>query len=120
MPSKLSRFCIEGLHNKYTIDIPIDDNYLVLVGDNGLYKTTVVNFIFAFLTKQWDRILGYDFKSVSAVIDNEPFEFSRDAGNKIRMKLSLGYGNAVKHLSHYADIPQSLEKFLQENLKASA
>ena len=44
----------------------------------------------------------------------------RDAGNKIRMKLSLGYGNAVKHLSHYADIPQSLEKFLQENLKASA
>jgi Protein of unknown function (DUF4435) len=44
----------------------------------------------------------------------------RDAGNKIRMKLSLGYGNAVKHLSRYADIPQSLEKFLRENLKASA
>jgi hypothetical protein len=39
--------------------------------------------------------------------------------DKIRMKSSLGEGNAVEKLSRYASIPQSLEKFLRENLKPS-
>jgi predicted ATP-binding protein involved in virulence len=84
MPSILSYFSIEGLHNRYTIKIPIRDNCLILVGDNGLYKSTVANFIFSFLTKQWDRILHYEFKSVSAVIDSKTFKFSKEELAKLQ------------------------------------
>ncbi len=86
MQGKLTRFCIEGLHNIRTIDIPITDNKLVLVGENGMGKSTVANFIYFFLTMQWSRILDYKFKSVSAEIDSINYNLSRDDVNKLARK----------------------------------
>jgi predicted ATPase len=74
----LTRFRIEGLHNIYTFDIPIVENKLVLVGENGTGKSTVANFIYFFLTRQWSRMLDYQFRSVLAVIDGKEFQVSRD------------------------------------------
>jgi predicted ATPase len=78
MPGQLTRFRIEGLHNNRTIDIPIIDNKLVLVGENGTGKSTVANFIYFFLTTQWSRMIEHKFKSVLAVIDSKAYEFGRD------------------------------------------
>ena len=77
MQGELSRFTVEGLHNVRTIDIPIEDNKLILVGENGTGKSTVANIIYFFLTAQWSRMLENTFKSVSAVLNNEKYEFSR-------------------------------------------
>ncbi len=46
MQIPLTRFRIEGLHNQRNIDITMKDNKLILVGENGLGKSTVANFIF--------------------------------------------------------------------------
>ncbi len=78
MSSILSRFRIEGLHNIRTIDIPIDDNKLILVGENGTGKSTVANFIYFLLTAQWSRMLGYEFKRILAVVNSREYQFSRD------------------------------------------
>ena len=78
MIGSLTRFRIEGLHNLYTFDIPIADNKLVLVGENGTGKSTVANFIYFFLTRQWDRMLEYQFRNVLAVIDDTEIQVSRD------------------------------------------
>lgn len=71
MPGHITRFCIEGLHNHRTIDIPIVDNKIVLVGENGTGKSTVVNLLYFFLTRQWERMLRYTFRSISLTIDSE-------------------------------------------------
>jgi len=97
MPGHLTRFRIEDLHNSRTVDIPIIDNNLVLVGENGTGKSTVANFIYFFLTTQWSRMLEYKFKSVFAVIDSKEYEFSRielthlarRASGRLRLPLSF-------------------------------
>jgi predicted ATPase len=78
MPGTLTRFRIEALHNRHTIDIPITDNKLILIGENGTGKSTVTNFIYFFLTRQWHRMLTYNFKRVVATIDDKDIEVTKE------------------------------------------
>ena len=78
MTGTLTRFRIENLHQMRTIDVPIKDNKLVLVGENGTGKSTVANFIYYLLTRQWHRMLEYEFKSILAVIDDREIVVSRE------------------------------------------
>ena len=52
----LSRFQIQGLYNRRNIDVIIEENKLVLVGENGTGKSTVANIITFFLTCQWMKL----------------------------------------------------------------
>ncbi|CAN7332328.1 AAA family ATPase [Variovorax paradoxus] len=74
---EVSRFVVHGLHGKYSVDIPIKGNRLVLVGVNGLGKTTVVNLIYYLLTTQWLRLLEVEFASLAVVINDEYIEIER-------------------------------------------
>lgn len=58
MPLKLTHFSIEGLHGNRDFNIPIVDNRLILVGENGMGKSTVAIFIFFCLTRLWDRMVS--------------------------------------------------------------
>ncbi len=72
---QLSRFRIDSLHGQRTVDLPIVDNQLVLVGENGSGKSTVANILYLFLTRQWLRLQSLDIRAVSAVIDGATYEF---------------------------------------------
>ena len=121
MPGVFSRFRIEALHNRHTIDVPINDNKLVLIGENGIGKSTVVNFIYFFLTNQWHRMLSYEFKSVLAVIDDESIEFTKEdllrsrvveqASDKLEKavgKLKSSFTDQVLYLPAYRRAEQDL------------
>jgi predicted ATPase len=62
----LSRFQVIGLHGLRTMDVRLEDNKLVLVGENGTGKSTFVNLIYYFLTKQWVRLNEYRFSRIQA------------------------------------------------------
>lgn len=68
---KLNGFGIIGLHGKFDIEIPIIDNRLILVGVNGLGKTTVMNCLYFALTDQWHRLLDFSFSSIIIKINEE-------------------------------------------------
>ena len=78
MSNQLTNIRIEELHGTNTFDITIKDNVLVLVGENGIGKSTVANLIYFLLTFQWSRMQTYNFKSISAVIDSKKFSISHD------------------------------------------
>lgn len=78
MSFKLTKFTILGLHSKLDISIPIIDNRLVLIGVNGLGKTTVVNFLYYVLTEQWNRLLEYEFSSIEVTINDNLIVLTRD------------------------------------------
>ena len=62
MQAQLKRFCVVGLHDRRTIDVHIEDNKLILVGENGTGKSTFANLIYFFLTRQWRRLHEYRFE----------------------------------------------------------
>jgi predicted ATP-dependent endonuclease of OLD family len=68
---QLTRFRVVGLHGRKTMDVQIQDNKLVLVGENGTGKSTFANLIYYFLTKQWRRLHEYRFAAIEAVLAGE-------------------------------------------------
>lgn len=86
MSLDLKRFSVIGLHGKFDIDIPINDNKLILVGVNGLGKTTVVNLLYFLLTTQWSNLLEFEFTALELELNGTPLRIARD---EILAKLKL-------------------------------
>jgi len=61
MITSLERFRIVGLHGNKTVDIKIRDNTLILVGENGSGKTTILRILFHFLSGSWQSLLQSRF-----------------------------------------------------------
>ncbi len=77
MPAKITKIAIKKLHGYQNITIPIKNNKIVLVGVNGIGKTTVVNLLYFFLTKQWRRLADYDFSEINITIDKKILSITR-------------------------------------------
>ena len=78
MPMNLSTFRVEALHGKRTINLEFRDNKLVLIGENGSGKSTIVNLLYYFLSCQWRRIRNYEFKSITAIINDKSISITKD------------------------------------------
>lgn len=62
--SSITSFSIRGLHDAVDVRIDIQDRRVVLVGVNGLGKTTIINIFYYFLTNQWSRLSEYQFEEL--------------------------------------------------------
>jgi energy-coupling factor transporter ATP-binding protein EcfA2 len=78
MSIKLQRVRVEGLFNTFEMDVPIEDNTLILVGENGSGKSTLINLIYYALTTQWNRLADLPFTSLSITINDEDYKISRE------------------------------------------
>ena len=79
MKAAITQFRIEALHGRHrTIDVPILDNRLVLVGENGTGKSTVANLLYYVLTQQWRRVIEYKFGAVQVSFSDEIVRFTHD------------------------------------------
>jgi predicted ATPase/ABC-type dipeptide/oligopeptide/nickel transport system ATPase component len=75
---KIEQININGLFDEYDYEIPIKDNKLILVAENGSGKTTIVNIIYFLLTRQWNKLLRYRFQNIEIIVDGSHFELKRD------------------------------------------
>jgi ABC-type transport system involved in cytochrome c biogenesis ATPase subunit len=64
MRNLISRFAVNGLYGRRNIDLQLSDNTLVLVGENGAGKTTVLRLLYYVLSKQWSLLARYQFESI--------------------------------------------------------
>lgn len=72
----ISRFRVKNLHGLRTIDVPIVDNKLIVVGENGTSKSTLANLLFYVLTKQWARLRRYRFSDIEIHINDHGFQIT--------------------------------------------
>lgn len=75
---RIQSFTIMGLHGHDTVALQLVDNRLVLVGENGTGKSTVLNAMYYFLTRQWDKLGQLSLSGLSVVIDDHELTLSMD------------------------------------------
>lgn len=112
-------FTIEGLHNSKDYELKFSENKLILVSDNGAGKTTIVNIFYYFLSKQWNKLLEYNFRKVKCILNDEEIEFTKDffqnllqRDNKFKHRFSPSTLNKLNQIS---DILNSVDFFNMTN-----
>lgn len=68
--NKLKTFKITKLHGRKTYNLKFKDNTLILVGENGAGKTTILRILFYTLSGQWNSLAKFEFDSVTIKIDD--------------------------------------------------
>lgn len=71
MMNQISRFEIKKLHGFKDLDLRFSDNTLILVGENGAGKTTVLHLLYYLLSGQWSAIAKYQFESLTLTIGSK-------------------------------------------------
>jgi predicted ATPase len=62
--SRIQKYTINGLFNSLKVEIPFDDDIKILIGENGLGKTTILNSLYYLLTKKWDKLAKIAFENI--------------------------------------------------------
>ncbi len=86
----IKHFSIRNLHGCWDFEIPIVDNTLVIVGENGSGKTTIVNIMYYFLSGQWSRLRDYEFDTITAIIEDSEIELSKQLIENLRSGAKYG------------------------------
>jgi predicted ATP-dependent endonuclease of OLD family len=60
----IKSFTIKGLFGTTNLTIPFEDKAKILIGENGLGKTQVLNMLYYVLTKRFEKLIEYAFKSI--------------------------------------------------------
>lgn len=61
---ELKKFKINKLHESLNYELLFDDNTLILLGENGACKTTIIKMMYYTLSLQWKRLNQYNFESI--------------------------------------------------------
>jgi AAA domain, putative AbiEii toxin, Type IV TA system len=72
-----TQFEIIGLFGNRDVLLPIDSDALILVGPNGIGKSSVTNIFYFFISRQWSRLAEYDFSEVALWFGDEEIRAAR-------------------------------------------
>jgi predicted ATPase len=119
MEQALSRFRVVALHGARTIDVRISDNRLILVGENGSGKSTVVNLIYYFLTRQWHRLREYAFTRIEATLGDHSLVVTPEQIDILR-KHNVSQGRSLPAVFRRTLLRYSEEHHIEELLEDPA
>ena len=60
----IKSFTIKGLFGTTDLTIPFEGNAKILIGENGLGKTQVLNMLYYTLTKKIEKLIEFAFSSI--------------------------------------------------------
>lgn len=109
MQSALERIRISGLHGTKTIDVAVQENTLVLVGENGSGKTTFLRILFHVLSGRWLALVQYRFESIEIRISGHEYKIAHEA-------LSKGFEKVDRRMM--ADFPPGIRHRMMEIIQS--
>lgn len=74
---KPTKFEIKGLFGDRDVSLPIENDALILVGPNGIGKSSVTNIFYFFVSRQWSRLAECDFSEVAIWFGDEEIRAAR-------------------------------------------
>lgn len=76
---EIKSFRIKKLYGERDIHLKFKGNVLIIVGENGSGKTTILRIIYLFLSGRWSTLLRYIFDEISvSFIDNKEISVKRE------------------------------------------
>lgn len=116
---KITEFKIQKLYGYRDITIPIRDNIIVLVGVNGIGKTTIINILYLFLSSQWKRIYEYQFVEMNLKFGDKqisitPQDVESENLPQIEEYLKTLLEGQILYLPTYRRIEKELENIFPE------
>lgn len=74
----ITSFEVDGLFGDRNVSIDIRDNALVIVGPNGIGKSTVATIFYYFISRQWRRLRDMTFDQLTLTVDGHRLTARRD------------------------------------------
>jgi predicted ATP-binding protein involved in virulence len=75
----LKNFKIDKLFGFRDVNINFNDDIKILIGENGLGKTTILNSLYYVLNKMYAKLLKVDFENIELTFkDNSKIAFSKN------------------------------------------
>ncbi len=75
---ELRSFKINRLHNFLNYELKFENNTLILLGENGSCKTTIIKMLYYTLSLQWGKLSQYNFESIEICVDSDTFLVNKD------------------------------------------
>ena len=91
--ANITCFKIWGLHGYKNFEIKFKNNTLILVGENGSGKTSVLRIFYYFLTCEWLELAKFNFDKIQLIINDKKLEIK-----KSDLKYNEKYNSLIKHL----------------------
>ena len=85
--SYIKSFRVEGLFGTNNVNISFDENKKILIGENGLGKTQVLNLLYYTLTRNFLRLNDFNFEKLVIVFEKDEIEIRKDEIKKSIDKL---------------------------------
>lgn len=78
MSSQIEYLEICGLYGHKDYLIQLNNNQLILVGENGTGKSTLISILYYIITGQWRKLWKYKFTEITVCIDEKRHTITRD------------------------------------------
>lgn len=114
----IKNYRITKLFGFRTVSIPFEDNIKILIGENGLGKTTILNSLYYVLTGKYKKLCSIEFERIDLMFkDNQRIQFT-----KRELEAYLNFESVQKRIHMPARTMQlldlgELEELINTNLE---
>lgn len=79
MHFQLKTFTIKQFQGRVNVQIPFENNIKILIGENGIGKTQILNILYYTLSRKFDKLLNFDFdKIILEFYDGTNIDFTKN------------------------------------------
>jgi predicted ATPase len=112
----IKRFKITKLFGFRNVSIPFDDSVKILIGENGLGKTTVLNSLYYVLSEKYIKLFSIEFERIELLFnDGNKIQFTkRELESYIRFQERQGHRPIPTDIINRINLLE-LEAFLEED-----
>ncbi|MEE2567439.1 AAA family ATPase [Hyphobacterium marinum] len=74
----IDKFEIHGLFDRHDVSLDIEEGRRIIIGPNGYGKTTILNCMYYFVSRQWQKLERIPFREASITIGSESIKVTHD------------------------------------------
>ena len=75
---KFHEISIKGMFGRFDVTLPINDNRIIIVGHNGIGKSTILNAFYYVISAQWEKLTETYFQKLELRADSQVFTIERE------------------------------------------